>query len=154
MQYCIGYIYSRLSKINILTAILATVFGGVGLIAAITADYNRNVGLVNFTQTVRVTSVIILIPLLARVYSSSFLDLPIPQNIDYCSIQADNLGLLGLMLIVAVICAYVVARLFKIPGSDFFGPLLVAILFNTILNPLPFLDYIEFTPPSFIQLIG
>jgi membrane AbrB-like protein len=149
----IGYIYSRLSKINILTAILATVPGGVGLMAAIAADYNRNVGLVTFTQTVRVTSVIILIPLLARVYSSSFLDLPIPQNINYYSIQADNLGLLGLLLIVAVICAYV-ARLFKIPASDFFGPLLVAILFNTTLNSLPFVDYIEFTPPSFIQLIS
>ncbi|WP_233787632.1 AbrB family transcriptional regulator [Dulcicalothrix desertica] len=59
---CTGYIYSRLAKINLFTAMLATVPGGVGVMAAIAADYNRNVTLVALSQVFRVTSVVILIP--------------------------------------------------------------------------------------------
>ena len=149
----IGYIYSRLSKINILTAMLATVPGGVGVMAAIAADYNKNVGLVALVQAIRVTSVVLLIPLVARTSTGNFFSSSIPTNGDFFSFQAGNLGLLGLLLVVTGIGVYV-AKLFKVPASDFFGALLVAIAFNATLNLLPFVDHIQFTPPRLIQFVG
>ncbi len=56
---CIGYIYSRLSKTNLLTAMLATVPGGVGVMSSIAADYNKNVTLVALVQAIRVTCVVL-----------------------------------------------------------------------------------------------
>ncbi|CDN12576.1 FIG00875916: hypothetical protein [Richelia intracellularis] len=147
-----GYIYSRLSKINIMTAMLATVPGGVGVMAAIAADYNKNVALVALVQAIRVTSVVLLIPLVARTSTGHFFRAP-NTNGDFFSFQAGNLGLLGLLLVVTAIGVHV-AKLFKIPASDFFGALLVALAFNATLNLLPFVDYIQFTPPRLIQFAG
>ncbi|BDI14959.1 hypothetical protein ANSO36C_07610 [Nostoc cf. commune SO-36] len=77
---CIGYIYSRLSKTNLLTAMLATVPGGVGIMAAIAADYNKNVSLVALVQAIRVTSVVILIPLVAKTSTGNYYPQTLPIN--------------------------------------------------------------------------
>ena len=43
---------------------LATVPGGVATMSSIAAEYNRNVSLVAMVQTLRITSVILIIPLI------------------------------------------------------------------------------------------
>lgn len=63
----IGYFYSRVSKTNLLNAMLATVPGGVATMSSIAAEYNRNVSLVAMVQTLRITSVILIIPSCFRV---------------------------------------------------------------------------------------
>ncbi|MDJ0677487.1 MAG: AbrB family transcriptional regulator [Calothrix sp. MO_167.B42] len=150
----IGYIYSRLSQINILTAMLATVPGGVGIMAAIAADYGKNVTIVALVQAIRVTSVVVLIPLVARASADNFLSVPtISSNRELFSFQADNIALLGLLLVLTGIGVYL-AKLCKVPASDFIGAVVVAIAFNSTLNLLPFVDHIHFSPPRLIQLIG
>ncbi|MDJ0801098.1 MAG: AbrB family transcriptional regulator [Calothrix sp. MO_167.B12] len=150
----IGYIYSRLSQTNILTAMLATVPGGVGLMAAIAADYGKNVTLVALVQAIRVTSVVILIPLVARTSTGNFFSSPtILGNDQFFSFHAGNMGLLGLLLVLTGVGVYL-AKLCKVPASDFFGALMVAIAFNYMLNLIPFVDGINFSPPRLIQFIG
>ncbi|MDZ8053328.1 MAG: AbrB family transcriptional regulator [Aulosira sp. ZfuVER01] len=150
----IGYIYSRLSKTNLLTAMLATSPGGVGIMASIAADYGRNVTLVALVQALRVTSVVFLIPLIARSTVNNSLNsqiIPIQSNV--LSFDPSQLGLLFLALGVTGLVVYVLI-LFKIPAGDFFGALLIGMAFNPVLNLLPFVHDIQFTPPLPIKIMG
>jgi uncharacterized protein len=151
----IGYIYSRLTKINLLTAMLATVPGGVGIMAALAADYGRNVTLVALVQVIRVTSVVLLIPFIARVsyFSNSLNPQILPAKGILLNLEPSYLGLLVLALLISGLVVYL-ALLCKIPAAPFFGALLVGIGFNPILNLLPFVTDINFTPPQLISLIG
>ncbi|MCP6759127.1 MAG: AbrB family transcriptional regulator [Fischerella sp. CENA71] len=145
---CIGYIYSRLSKTNLLTSMLATVPGGVGVMSAIAADYNKNVTLVALVQALRVTSVVFLIPLIARVTNHTSNQPQIsPTNQPY------SLELLLLVLFISTLAVYI-AKFLKVPAAPFFASLLVGITFNPILNYLPLGSDIYFTPPLLIKLLG
>ncbi|OKH43414.1 AbrB family transcriptional regulator [Calothrix sp. HK-06] len=150
---CTGYIYSRLAKINLFTAMLATVPGGVGVMAAIAADYNRNVTLVALSQVFRVTSVVILIPLIARASVNIYLP---PQTL-FNNQLAFNLepiyiALLCLALLLAGIFSTLALRI-KLPAAHFFSALLVGIIFNPIINLLP-IQETTFIPPAIIGTIG
>ncbi|PLZ71362.1 AbrB family transcriptional regulator, partial [Fischerella thermalis] len=145
---CIGYIYSRLSKTNLLTAMLATVPGGVGVMSAIAADYNKNVTLVALVQALRITSVVFLIPLIARVTNNTSVQPPISSAIEPYSFE-----LLFLVLVISTLAVYI-AKFLKVPAAPFFASLLVGMAFNPILNWLPFIDDISFTPPLVIKLLG
>lgn len=151
---CIGYIYSRLSKTNLLTAMLATVPGGVGIMAAIAADYNKNVTLVALVQALRVTSVVFLIPLIARTtFSSSWNQQAISMQSNLLNFEPSQLGLLLLALGVTALVVYL-AIFLKIPAGDFFGALLMGIAFNPLLNLLPIASGMHFTAPPLINLVG
>lgn len=150
---CIGYIYSRLSKINLLTAMLATVPGGVGIMAAIAADYNKNVSLVALVQAIRVTSVVVLIPLIAKTSAGNYYPQTLPINGAWLNLDLSQLGLLLLVLLITGLVVYP-AILFKIPAGDFFGALLIGIGFNPLLHSLPFVGDISFSPPPLINLLG
>ena len=149
---CIGYMYSRLSKINLLTAMLATVPGGVGVMAAVAADYNRNVTLVALVQVIRVTSVVFLIPLVARASVGTYTT---PQVINgtLINLEPSYLSLLALALLIAAFAAKLAVRL-KIPAAHFFSALIIGISFNYAINFLPFLGEVTFTPPPLTNLIG
>jgi membrane AbrB-like protein len=150
---CIGYIYARLSKINLLTALLATVPGGVGVMAAIAADYNRNVTLVALVQVIRVTSVVLLIPLVVRAsVNTSTSPQVILSNKALINLEPSFLSLLGLTLVVAAFAVKLAVWL-KIPAAPFFSALIVGITFNYAANLLPFVDF-NFTPPPLTNLIG
>jgi uncharacterized protein len=151
---CIGYIYSRLSKTNLLTAMLATVPGGVGIMAAIAADYGRNVTLVALVQALRATTVVFLIPFIARTTVGNSLNpqtIPIQSNL--LTFEPSQLGLLLLALGVTGLAVYL-SILFKIPAGDFFGALLIGMAFNPVLNSLPFAHDLHFTSPLLINIVG
>ncbi len=151
---CIGYIYSRISKTNLLTAMLATVPGGVGIMAAIAADYNKDVTLVALVQAIRVTSVVFLFPFIARTLVGNYWNLQTPAvNSALFNFDPSQLGLLLLLLIITALVVYP-AILFKIPAGDFFGALLIGISFHPLLNLLPFVSDISFSPPRLINLCG
>ncbi len=144
----IGYIYSRLSKTNLLTAMLATVPGGVGPMSSIAADYGKNVSLVSFVQALRVTTVVLLIPLVARVLSGTYIQPPpIFLNIALPNFEPFYLGLLLLALLAGALGAYLAVSC-KIPAGDFFGGLIAGIGFNLIIND------IHFTLPPVVNLVG
>ncbi|MBD2210667.1 AbrB family transcriptional regulator [Nostoc linckia FACHB-104] len=151
---CIGYIYSRVSQTNLLTAMLATVPGGVGIMAAIAADYDKNVTLVALVQALRVTSVVFLIPLIARTtFSSSWHQQAIPIQSNLLNFEPSQLGLLLLALGVTALVVYL-AIFLKIPAGDFFGALLIGIAFNPVLTLLPIASGLHFTAPPLINLVG
>ncbi|MDZ8187106.1 MAG: AbrB family transcriptional regulator [Nostoc sp. ChiSLP02] len=151
---CIGYIYSRISKTNLLTAMLATVPGGVGIMAAIAADYNKDVSLVALVQAIRVTSVVFLFPFIARTLVGSSWNLQtLPVKSALLNFEPSQLGLLLLLLLITALVIYP-AILFKIPAGDFFGALLIGMSFNPLLNSLPFASDISFSPPPLINLVG
>ncbi|MEH2382447.1 MAG: AbrB family transcriptional regulator [Nostoc sp.] len=151
---CIGYIYSRVSKTNLMTAMLATVPGGVGIMAAIAADYNKNVSLVALVQAIRVTSVVFLIPLIARTSAGNYWNSQtLPVKSAWLNLDPSQLGLLLLVLLITALVVYP-AILFNIPAGDFFGALLIGIGFNPLLHWLPFMGDISFSPPPLINLLG
>ncbi|HYW20762.1 MAG TPA: AbrB family transcriptional regulator [Nodularia sp. (in: cyanobacteria)] len=151
---CIGYLYSRLSQTNLLTSMLATVPGGVGVMASIAADYNRNVTLVALVQAIRVTTVVLLIPLIARTSVAPVLSpQPLPVADSLLSFDPSQLGLLFLALVITTLVV-TLAGLCKMPAAEFFGGLVVGLVFNSLLHWLPVLGDVNFSPPTFIKLLG
>lgn len=149
----IGYIYSRISKTNLLTAMLATVPGSVGIMSSIAADYGKNVSLVALVQVIRVTTVILFIPIVARVSAGSGANtssVP-PQNL--FNIDLSYLSLLFLSLMMTLLGVRLASTL-RIPAAPFFGSLIVGITFNYLLSLFPFIPNFDFSPPPLINLIG
>lgn len=151
---CIGYIYSRISQTNLLTAMLATVPGSIGIMSSLAAEYGRNVSQVSLVQILRFTTVILFIPVVARTVADNFTNLT-PSPLKHLSFEFTGLnsGLLILALILATL-GVKLAKLLKIPAAPFFGSLLVGITFNALLGLVPFLTGLDFNPPSFISVIG
>ncbi|MBD2494016.1 AbrB family transcriptional regulator [Nostoc sp. FACHB-280] len=151
---CIGYIYSRLSKTNLLTAMLATVPGGVGVMSSIAADYNKNVTLVALVQAIRVTCVVLVIPFIARTTVGSYWNsatLPVKQAL--LSLEPSQIGLLLVALLMTGVIVYG-AIAWKIPAGDFFGALLLGIFFNYFLNCLPFVSGANLSPQPLVNIVG
>lgn len=150
----IGYIYSHISKTNLLTAMLATVPGGVGPMSAIAADYGKNVTLVALVQAIRVTTVVFLIPLIARVLSGQQIyPQALPVKGVLFSFEPSQLGLLLLALLFGGLGVYL-ALLTKIPAGEFFGAIVAGIAFNSLCESLPFVSEVHFTLPPLVNIVG
>ncbi|MBD2450160.1 AbrB family transcriptional regulator [Nostoc sp. FACHB-152] len=151
---CIGYFYSRFSKTNLLTAMLATVPGGVGVMSSIAADYNKNVTLVALVQAIRVTSVVLLIPFIARSAVGNYWNsATLPIKYTLLSLERSQLELLFVALLLTALIVYL-AIAFKIPAGDFFGALLIGIAFNSLLHCLPFMGEMHLSPQPLINIVG
>lgn len=150
----IGYLYARVSQTNLMTSMLATAPGGVTLMPSIAADYNKNVALVSFVQIIRLTSVISLVPLLARWLDDSdagVLAAMAPQLT--LTLDPLSLSLLLLALLLTLVVTQLGTRL-KIPVAPFFAAILVGGLFNPLLQGLPWLGAVEFHLPASVNFIG
>jgi uncharacterized protein len=151
---CIGYIYSRLSQTNLLTSMLATVPGGVGVMAAIAADYGKNVTLVALVQVIRVTCVVLLIPLVARVYgATSTTTQTILPDENLVNLEPAYLGILVIIFLTAALVVKLALKL-KLPSAQLFGALIVGMFFNKILEIIPIFGYSNFHPPLLMSIIG
>lgn len=153
-SFLIGYIYSRISQMDLLTAMLAVVPGNIGIMASIAADYGRNVSLVSLVQLIRFTSIILLVPLITQVST------PHTVNAIVSSITTDllNFNFISLMLLVLVLAITLFAsslgsRL-KIPAAYLFCSIVVGIVFNALLSWLPFVPHLNFSLPNSINLVG
>ncbi|HAZ48107.1 MAG TPA: AbrB family transcriptional regulator [Cyanobacteria bacterium UBA11369] len=149
----IGYLYSQISKVNLFNAMLATAPGGVGIMSSIAADYGRNVSQVALVQSLRVTTVVLTIPFVARLLSGDSMGASVGISPSLFNIDIQGLPLLVLALAIASLGVRV-ATLLKIPAAPFFGALIVGIIFNPMLNTLPFVTDLDFTPPKLVNLIG
>lgn len=153
----IGYCYSRFSQTNLLTSLLATVPGGVSIMSSIAAEYNRNVALVSLVQIIRVTAVIILIPLIARATAAAGAGLSsssvASRGIGFAGLQ-DGLQVFYLLLslLLAGLLTWGMTRS-KVPAAPFLAGLAVGIGFNSLVQGSP-LPTIDFAPPPFVGLLG
>ncbi|MBD3880641.1 AbrB family transcriptional regulator [Phormidium tenue FACHB-886] len=146
----IGYLFAQLSQINLLTAILATVPGGIAIMSSIAADYDRDVPLVSLVQGIRITSVVILIPFVARALAGDSSSTIAPQT--WLSLDAAGWGWLVVATGLAGLGAILATRL-KVPSPPFFGSLLLGAVFNPALTLLLATDF-RFHPPAFINVLG
>jgi hypothetical protein len=149
----IGYFYSRISQTNLLNSMLATVPGGVATMSSLAAEYGRNVSLVAMVQTLRITCVVVIIPLIAGTFGSVTNQTSFSLN-NYL-IKHDPVYLFLLIIALFSTCLGVkLAEQIRIPAASFFGPLIVGIVFNYGIHYLPWLNDFNFTPPLAISLIG
>lgn len=133
----IGYLYARLEKTDLLTAILATMPGNIGVMASIAADYGRDAALVSLVQLMRFTAVIFFVPIAAGVTKSHDLWAtlaslsPSPSTL--------NLPYLGLLVGVLLLTKFVVqvGSWLKVPVAAFSGAILVGLLVEMGLNATP-----------------
>jgi membrane AbrB-like protein len=149
----IGYFYARLSRTNLLNAMLATVPGGVATMSSIAAEYNRNVSLVAMVQTLRITSVILIIPLIAGTSGTTTKQTTFSLS-DYAINSNPTYLLLFFLVTVTAWLGVKIASKLRIPAASFFGTLIVGIGFNYAIAYLPVIGNFEFAPPQTISLIG
>ncbi|GAB4160513.1 MAG: hypothetical protein Fur0046_39580 [Cyanobacteria bacterium J069] len=128
----IGSLYSRLEKVDLLTGVLATTPGNIGVMASIAADYSKNTAFVSLVQLLRFTTIIVVIPLVAQLPHTTDLSSTLSALLPYPHWPglADTLELAS-VLAAAVLAAQLGTRL-KFPVATFFCPILVGLGFEPL----------------------
>ncbi|MGV0026219.1 AbrB family transcriptional regulator [Phormidesmis priestleyi] len=146
----IGYLYSRLEKIDILTAILATVPGNIGVMASIAADHGGNTALVSLVQLARFTTIIFVVPVIVNVPNSHSVAQIVSSLMDKLfTFDANYLFLLFLLSSITAIAVYLGKKI-KLPVSAFLCSILVGLSFNS----LPIVSSDDFALPPLVNLVG
>lgn len=150
----IGYLYSRIEKTDLLTALLATVPGNIGVMASLAADYGRNTALVSLVQLIRFTSIILFVPIIANVSNSRDIT-AIFSSVTRGLFNFDltYLFLLTLLLIITASAVHL-GRKLNFPVAAFFCSILVGLLFNSLLAFLTFIPHVDFSLPTLVNLVG
>ncbi|MBF2028763.1 MAG: AbrB family transcriptional regulator [Oscillatoriales cyanobacterium C42_A2020_001] len=150
----VAAMYARLEKTDLLTALLATTPGNIGVMASIAADYGSNPALVSLVQLMRFTLVTFAIPLLSNVTHPSdpwaTLHALTQHPID---LHSWYLFWLVLVLLLAGMSVRVGALL-RLPVPGLLCPLIVGIGFNTLFSAVPFFPVVDFNPPALLNLLG
>jgi hypothetical protein len=150
----IGYIYSHIAKVDLLSAMLAVVPGNIGIMASIAADYGKNVSLVSLVQLIRFTGIILIIPIITNVSTPHDISLIISSiSKDLSQFNLKYLLVLTLVLSLTAIAARIGSK-FKVPAAYLFCSILVGIVFNYLLIQLPFSPPFNFNIPPLVNLIG
>lgn len=149
----IGYVYFLLSRTDLVSTMLATMPGGVGIMASVAADYGRNISLVALVQATRVAAVVVVI---------SFLVGSPPQSADHgvlldvSNVQAvfgntvDLTVLVSALLLVILVVPF--ATFLRVPVAPLLSAMFVGVVCNAIL-PL-FALTSGFSPPEMLDVIG
>ena len=150
----IGYIYSHIAKVDLLSAMLAVVPGNIGIMASIAADYGKNVSLVSLVQLIRFTGIILIIPIITNVSTPRDINLIISSlSKDLSQFNLKYLLLLTLVLAITAVAARIGSKL-KVPAAYLFCSILVGVAFNYLLIQLPFSPPFNFNIPPLVNLIG
>lgn len=148
----IGLIYSRLEKIDLLSGLLATTPGNIGVMASIAADYSKNTALVSLVQLIRFTTVIFVIPILANVAIPRSTDNAVAAVVQkIVAVSWFDLCIACLLVAIALLAVYLGNKL-KIPMAAFLCAIAVGLLFDALLLVFPV--SIDFQLPTFFNLIG
>jgi membrane AbrB-like protein len=159
----IGYFYSRLEKVDLLTGVLATTPGNIGVMASIAADYSKNTAFVSLVQLLRFTTIIFVIPLVARVPHTTDLSSTLSALLPNAHwLTLGNLLELAAVLAAAILAAQLGTRL-KIPVATFFCPILVGLGFEPLGVAGWFADWVaglpsgaesSFSLPPLLKVVG
>jgi len=150
----IGYLYSRLEKTDLLTALLANVPGNIGIMSSVAADYGRNASLVSLIQLLRFTSVTLIVPAIANISNSHDVGATLNRlGKDLLAFNPTYLGLLGLLLSMTLLAVKIGTRL-KVPVANFFCAILVGILFNQFAGQFLPAPYADFNLPLSFKVMG
>lgn len=148
----IGYFYSWLGNTDLLTAVLATVPGNIGVMASIAADHCRNIQVVSLVQLIRFTTLVLIVPLLVNVSNPHGMD-AIASTLGSYQFSFDPIYSIVLVFVLALtlIAVHLLSQS-KLAFPAFFSAIVIGILFNGLLTFLtPTLD---FNLPPLLNLIG
>nr|WP_277879955.1 AbrB family transcriptional regulator [Leptolyngbya sp. FACHB-36] len=148
----IGLLYAQIERTDLLTAMLATTPGNIGVMASMAADYGKNPALVSLVQLLRFTAVIFVMPIIANV-SVPHASVPIVQRLMEL-FSVDSLKLLSSSLVfgVALLAVYLGSKI-NIPIAAFFCSILVGLLFD-LASVLVTPDVINFSLPPIVTVVG
>ncbi len=150
----IGWLYCQLEKTDLLTAILATSPGNIGVMASIAADYGRNPPLVSLVQLLRFSVVIVAMPMVANVALANAphhtLDSFFHQLVTVSPQEA--VVAVG-MLAIATVTAYIGTRM-NIPIAPFLGSIAVGIILDNLSLFFPNLIPMDLHLPLPFSLVG
>ncbi len=149
----VGYLYSRVAKTDLLTGLLATTPGNIGVMASIAADYGRNPSLVSMVQLMRFTAITFIIPLISHVSHQTDAGAVLQSLTHNTSLQPVYLIWLGSLLGVAAIAVRVGTQL-RIPVAGLLCAIAVGTIFNAVFNLLPWFPVVDFSLPPLLNLIG
>ncbi len=150
----IGLLYSRLEQLDILSAILATTPGNIGVMVSIAADYSKSTALVSLVQLIRFTSVILIVPLVANVSMAHPIDVALSVLIQRLfAVSWQDLGISCFMITIAAIAVYLGGKA-RVPMAAFLCAIGVGLLFDLLPLALPTTTLIDFKLPPLFNLVG
>ncbi len=150
----VGYLYSRVAKTDLLTGLLATTPGNIGVMASIAADYGRSPSLVSMVQLMRFTAITFIIPLISHVsQQTDAASVLLSLTHNTLSFQPVYLIWLVSLLTVAAIAVRLGTRL-RIPVAGLLCAIAVGTGFNALFNLLPWFPGVNFSLPPLLNLIG
>lgn len=150
----VGYLYSRVAKTDLLTGLLATTPGNIGVMASIAADYGRNPSLVSMVQLMRFTAITFIIPLISHVSHQTDAG-SVLHSLTHSTLVLQPVYLIWLASLLGV--AAIAVRLgtrFKIPVAGLLCAIVVGTVFNAAFNLLPWFPVVDFSLPPLLNLIG
>lgn len=150
----VGYLYSRIAKADLLTGLLATTPGNIGVMAGIAADYGRNPSLVSMVQLMRFTAITFIIPLISHVSRQTDAG-SVLHSLTHHSLVLRPIYLIWLVSLLGV--AAVSVRLgthCRIPVAGLLCAIVVGTVFNAAFNLLPWFPVVDFSLPPLLNLIG
>lgn len=153
-SFFIGYIYSRISKIELLSSLLAVTPGNIGVMASLAADYGKDVSLITLVQVMRFTAIMLLVPAITHVsLNHNATTLMSAFSPDLFTFNPSYLLLLFIVLAITFAVARIGSEL-KVPAAYLLCSMVVGISLNYLLSNLPFIADDNFTLPPVINLVG
>lgn len=150
----IGLVYARIEQTDLLTAMLATTPGNIGVMASMAADYSKNTPLVSLIQLMRFTSVIFVVPMIANTTIAPATHSSVSELIShFLTIQVERLPVAVLVLATAWLAVYGGSKL-KIPVAGFFCAIATGLGFTLLPALFPSLPVLDFRLPPLIIVVG
>lgn len=145
----IAFFYSYKHRVNLLTTLLATMPGGVSIMAIVAAEYNKDVMFVTTMQLARLLSVVLLIPLWVNMTNTTqeIADIPTASLISF-----EHNSLLVLIALTAAAIGSYLAHYFRLPVAALFGSMMAGLLFGIIQGH--YLHASQFVMPSLVIISG
>lgn len=146
----IGRLYSGWFKVEGVTAGLASMPGGVGIMASVAADLNRPAALVALIQGFRIALVVCAVPLIGTAAGA----VGTRQNLtsDLFPVSGLAWALWPCLIVLALIGAWV-GKLMKLPVAPLLGPMLVTVAVVLVFR-VAGVDVEPFDPPLSQELVG
>lgn len=149
----IGYVYFLLSKTDLVSTMLATLPGGVGIMASVAADYGRNVPLVALVQATRVAAVVVFISVLVGSPSQNASHGSSLSGFDFQAVFGDAVDLMVLLSALLLIFVLVpFATFLRVPVAPLLSAMFVGTVYSVIL-PM-FARTSGFNPPEMLDVVG
>jgi membrane AbrB-like protein len=148
----IGYVYARTGETDLTSAMLATMPGGVGIMASVAADYGRHASLVALVQAGRIAVVVAFISFLVGAPLGGS-EGGLGPIFDLHGFLADEIEALLLVSALLATCIVVpIASYLRIPVAALTGAMMVGVAYSTLVPA--FSRGVILAPPEMLDVVG